>query len=175
MTAWPATDIDGVAVSDAIDSVKYALTVAQLRAGTAGLPYKLGSIDVELKLVRTLDATGKPVFKVPVLDWEIGGQMQITREQTQVLSISLAPPEPQLGARPDDVPIDIPIADGLVELTQIIRGAASGDPGLVLGKDGASVALQFAFTADGKITLLIFEGHAARATTSTLTVKVVPA
>jgi len=176
MSAWPRTEVDGLAVSKAIDAVKYALTVAQLKAGNGGLPYKLGSVDLELKVVRTIDATGKPVFKVPVLEWEIGGEVKIASEQTQVLSISLAPPPVRLlGARPDEVPIDIPIADGLVELTEIIRAAGIGDPPLVLGEDGASVQLQFSFTADGKITLLIFEGHAARATTSTMTVKVVPA
>ena len=161
-------NFQGVDVKDIITKVKYALFVAQLRAGKKKLAYKLGGIDIELKVVETRDAQGKPVFKVPVLEWEIGTTLKISEDQTQTVKLSLE-------AIPDQVDealtesFDIPLTEALLEIAEVADFASEGTPRLGLGN--SSVSFQFSCTKDGKLTLLIFEGHLARATTHTLTVR----
>jgi len=167
-------DFQGLDVADVITKVKYAIFAAQQQVGDKGLPFSLGSVNLELKVVETRDATGRPVFKVPVLDWELGGEVKIAKEQTQTLTISLAPPKETASIKGVGEAIDIPITSALLEIARVVSAAKTDTPVLDLGEDGASVALEFGFTADGKATLLIFEGHLARATTSKLTVKLAP-
>jgi hypothetical protein len=163
---------DGVDVRDVITQVKYALFVAQSKVGQQDLGYKFGGVDIELKVVETRDATGKPVFKVPVLDWEIGPQLKIAQEQIQTISLSLAPiPKGQEALRAE--PFDIPLTEALLEVAAIATFARQEEPKLALGD--SSIEFQFGYTKDGKVTLLIFEGHMARATTHTLKVKLAKA
>ncbi len=165
----------GIDVEDAIGKIKYALTAAQLQVGSAGLPFKLGSIDLELKVVQSAKNTFKPKFKIPVVDLELGTEVNVSTEQTQVLKVSLAPPpEPTAELLRDAPPIDIPLTAALLEIAGIVGVAGEGEPGLVLGKDGASVSLQVAFASDGSLSLLVWTGKLSWALTSTLTVKLIP-
>lgn len=165
--------LDGLDIQDAITKVKYALYVAQLKAGQDALGVKLGGIDISLKVVETKDVTGKPVFKVPVLEWEIGGEVKIAREQVQTITLKLDAPKPEDAESITEDAFDIPLTAAILKIAEAARFAGQGDPKLVLGD--SSVEFQFAYSRDGSMTLLIFEGHLARATTHTLTVRLAAA
>jgi hypothetical protein len=163
-------EFQGDSPSNVIEKVKYALGVAEARAGKVGLGYSLGSVLLEMTVVQSKDVKGGLKLKIPYVDLEVGTDAGIAREKTQIISIKLVP-EPIKPVEADS-PIDIPLADALVEVAAIVQKAYTSEPKLVLGE--GSVTLQFVLTKNGSLSLIGVEAAASNATTHKLVVNLAP-
>lgn len=163
-------EFQGDSPSNVIEKVKYALGVAEARAGKAGLGYALGSVLLEMTVVQSKDVKGGLKLKIPYVDLELGADAGIAQEKTQTISIKLVP-EPIKPVEADS-PIDIPLADALVEVAEIVRKAYTSAPKLVLGE--GSVTLQFVLTKNGSLSLIGVEAAVSNATTHKLVVGLAP-
>jgi hypothetical protein len=119
-----------------------------------------------LRAVRGSDGTGGFKLKIPYVDWELGGKVKISREQTQVITVELTPAPPSK-VDADFMPLDIPLAEAVLEVARLV--AKGKGHGLALAE--ASVELECVFTESGEVTLLEFSGKHEEAVTHTLTLK----
>jgi hypothetical protein len=154
----------GLEVANVLQEVQVGLDAAQAQLGTAQLPFTLDSVDLELKVVWTLDEEGKPKFKVPVLGWEIGSDIKAAEALTQTIKVSLTPVP--AGVERMGPPVSRVLADALVQAARIVSQARV----LGLTGDTASVSLELAVTASGEVEVLVVSASVEHAVTSTLTV-----
>jgi hypothetical protein len=162
-------DFEGASPGGVIEKVKYALGVAQEKAGAAGLGFALGSVSLELTAVQSREVGGGLKLKIPYVDWELGGDGKIAKEKTQTISVKLVPAP--LKADEAVLPIDMPLADALLEVARIVHDATVNPP--VLGFEEGTITLQFVLTKEGSLSLLGVDASESNVTTHKLDVGLV--
>jgi hypothetical protein len=108
-------------------------------------------------------------LKIPYVNWELGVDGKVAQEKTQTISVKLVPAQVKL--EEGVVPIDMPLADALLEVAHIVHDAAVNPP--VLGLEEGTITLQFVLTKDGSLSLLGVDASNSNVTTHRLEVGLV--
>lgn len=142
----------GVPVEQVIGQVKEAIRTANVGADEEDLV--VTSIEVELKVLKSIVGGVEWEWKVPIIGLTLKGGATLTQADTETVSLKLVPPPPMKGEasllEADE------IADDVVRAVSIIRAgiarAKKDEP--IFGLGEASFELEFGVTAEGKLSLV---------------------
>jgi hypothetical protein len=163
-----ASSFDGAPVNEVVREVKEAIQTYAKETAAQDQGVGLKSVELTLNVTTSKDVEGKPKFKIPFLEWEIGTNHKLTREETQEIVLTLEPSVAVDLFERDDVGSQV--LDALRIIGDIAHNAAVGEPRLTL-KDG-SVELKFVVTRDHGIEVAIVGADYSKATTHSLKVTI---
>jgi hypothetical protein len=141
----------GVAIDELVTAVKNAISTAGMSSTDADRDLRVASIRLTLNVVATVGIGGGLDFRVPFLGmkFKIGGS--VTRYDTHTIDVTLVPPDLSERHEIRDQPIETVLVNAVETIRRTVQRAAGGDDPFVL--ETGSVALSFAITEDGSITL----------------------
>jgi hypothetical protein len=158
-----STTFGGIEVSEAIGKVQAAISDAQAQLGEGA--FKLGLESIELSLAVAWEITGEEKFKinVPFLG-EIGPGAKQTQDRTTTIDLTLVPDQTEDLVGNFD--LQTVLANAIVAAGNVAMAATANG----MRADKAAVTIEFGFTAEGKIEVLVGSAGGKRSTTSTLKV-----
>ena len=93
------SEIDGIGLAEAIESVRADLLAARLAGANAEIQLPVASLTIELAVVatRNLDAKTGVKFKVPLFEADLGGGVSRKNETTQKVIVEFSEPVDRAG------------------------------------------------------------------------------
>jgi hypothetical protein len=162
-----STSIDGIEPGELIREIQVAIENAGLDTpeGQGGLA--LHSVTITLKCLVESKTGLKPKFKVPVVGWEIGGSVEITKDDVQTIEVCLTTPWAKVQPEPDGKlagpgAIKEVLPRAIASIREMLDQCAYGS----LKAKTAKVELQFDVTQDGSIELAVPSHSRKRALTN---------
>jgi hypothetical protein len=163
-----------VDIDEVIRRVKEAVATVQAeqaaRAAETGVTIQVERVELMLRTVAQRGAGGNISLRIPVLGQELGGGVDISRQQLQTVELSLVPPAVVAkGIGKWDIKNEL--VGAILGIEEGVRKAAQTEPKFELGK--AAVELNLVVGRDGRLSL-IGEGSAGQETVHTVKVYLKP-
>jgi hypothetical protein len=154
-------------IAAVIEQVKQAIRLVE-RVAARPVGATIERVELTIQTVLERGAGGALALNVPVLG-EVGGGGGVSRNQTQVVTLTLRPVEQIEAFDAGDVDVELRLTTAILDLRDAVRAAASSSPRFQL--DSAAIELRFVVTREGHITL-IARGERADEVTHTLTLHI---
>jgi hypothetical protein len=147
-------EIEGIPISDIVDSIKRAIVLKQLDMDKSGI--KIKDMELTLKTVAAADVGAKISLQIPILGKiEFGSKISEKSLQTTNLTLKVpGPTEVERGLGLAD--LDETIADSISNIIEGVKAANDNSPSLEM--EEASVEFNFVLSGDSKISLIIESG-----------------
>jgi NTP-dependent ternary system trypsin peptidase co-occuring protein len=140
----------GLPAGELIDTIKKAISAASVSAADPGRDLAVTSVYLKLNTVATVTAGGGLDFRVPFIGMAVKIGASVTREQTQILEMTLVP-EPVPGFETRGLAVESALAEAIATVRAVVARAAGGEDPFVL-RDSV-VELSFGVKKDGSISL----------------------
>ena len=139
-------DQHGKEIQTVVKYVKEAILAVEAEGTTV----QVEKLELTLKAVEVMTAGGELKLKIPILG-DIGGGLEMSAQNTQVVTLTLVPPKGKelLGA-PD---IKKELKEAILTIKEGVKSAADNEPKFAL--ENSAVELNFVVTGEGKINVVV--------------------
>lgn len=153
-TAVPDENI-GVDIGEVIRRVKEAVAAVQqeqaARTAQSGVSVEVERLELTLKAVAQRSSGGSVSLRIPVIGQELGGGLDVSRQDLQTVELSLVPPAGvSKGIGSWDIKDEL--VEAILGIEEGVRKAADAEPKFELGR--ATVELNMVVGREGRISLV---------------------
>lgn len=164
----------GIDIDEVIRRVKEAVATVQLaqtaRAAETGVAVEVERLELTLRAVAQRSGGANINLRIPVIDQELGGGVDISRQELQTIELSLVPPTgvPK-GIGNWDIKDEL--VGAILGIEEGVRKAAEAEPKFELKE--ATVELNLVVGREGKLSL-VGKGSAGQEAAHTVKVHLKP-
>lgn len=141
----------GAPVEELIDTVKHAITAANISATDPGRDLRVTAVHLTLNTVAATTSGGHLELRVPFVGMKLRLGASVTRHDTHTVEIALVPPDLAPRHEIREAPIETALLDAITSIRSVITHAVGGNDPFQL--QNGTVTLTFTITRTGTISL----------------------